>query len=432
MSIYLLTGEQPDAHIDSWEDAACNIGTLGPGEYVLNIAEKLQAEVITANKVHVYSGHALMQGRHWYVDGEGVECLIENGASGVKRNDLIVARYEADVSGMKGISLRTIKGTPTAQTPEDPTYVTADLYANPEAPVNEMPLYRIPIDGLVVGTPVKLFKQASSSGIIADNVDFDGKVFTTTEKSKLSGIASGAQVNPGNATGSAPGLMSNTDKSKLDNIASGAQVNPANVITNGLTGATNRDAALNNFFNYPSTLNATQVAIGVKRGSSWTADTLWGSNKRSTLQLGGGTQVIIAQPVYDDSDSAAANVVVATDGTLRRSTSSKRYKTNIESQVIDPDLMLKLNPRSWIDKEKAKKANKEGTRLDDLSRHTGLIAEELDELPDGNLFVIYDEKGRPDAIAYQNMIVAAASTLQMQEKRIQELEERVLKLDQLL
>lgn len=55
--------------------------------------------------------------------------------------------------------------------------------------------------------------------------------YTTTEKTKLSGIQAGAQVNPGNATTGAAGLMSATDKSKLDGIQSGAQVNPGNATT---------------------------------------------------------------------------------------------------------------------------------------------------------------------------------------------------------
>lgn len=46
--------------------------------------------------------------------------------------------------------------------------------------------------------------------------------YTSAEKAKLSGIEAGAQVNPGNATTSADGLMSSVDKAKLNGIASGA------------------------------------------------------------------------------------------------------------------------------------------------------------------------------------------------------------------
>ena len=46
--------------------------------------------------------------------------------------------------------------------------------------------------------------------------------YTDAEKSKLSGIAAGAQVNPSVATTSADGLMSSSDKTKLDGIEEGA------------------------------------------------------------------------------------------------------------------------------------------------------------------------------------------------------------------
>lgn len=47
--------------------------------------------------------------------------------------------------------------------------------------------------------------------------------YTTAEKNKLAGIAAGAQVNPGNATPSAAGLMSAEDKLKLTNISAQAK-----------------------------------------------------------------------------------------------------------------------------------------------------------------------------------------------------------------
>jgi len=55
------------------------------------------------------------------------------------------------------------------------------------------------------------------------------KNYTATEKTKLAGIASGAQVNPGNATTSTAGLMSAADKTKLDGVASGATANTGTV-----------------------------------------------------------------------------------------------------------------------------------------------------------------------------------------------------------
>jgi hypothetical protein len=74
---------------------------------------------------------------------------------------------------------------------------------------------------------------------LSHNDLFDGKVdkngtdrlMTAAEGTKLSGIADGAQVNPGAATTSEAGLMSAADKTKLNGVAAGAQVNPGAATT---------------------------------------------------------------------------------------------------------------------------------------------------------------------------------------------------------
>jgi hypothetical protein len=45
-------------------------------------------------------------------------------------------------------------------------------------------------------------------------------LMASTDKTKLDGVAAGAQKNPGNATTSVAGLMSATDKAKLDGMSS--------------------------------------------------------------------------------------------------------------------------------------------------------------------------------------------------------------------
>lgn len=66
--------------------------------------------------------------------------------------------------------------------------------------------------------------------------------FTTAEKIKLAGIAAGAQVNHGEATASANGLMTAAMVTKLNGIAAGAQVNPgaATASANGLMSAADK------------------------------------------------------------------------------------------------------------------------------------------------------------------------------------------------
>lgn len=62
-------------------------------------------------------------------------------------------------------------------------------------------------------------------------------LMSAADKTKLDGIAAGAQVNPGDATQSASGLMSSADKTKLDGIAAGATANIGTITEIKMNGA---------------------------------------------------------------------------------------------------------------------------------------------------------------------------------------------------
>lgn len=159
MGIELVTGFTGKAHISSLDVAKFNAGALGPGEYVFAGVkdDKLKATMASSNKVHISSGNAMMQGRHFWVDAAGVDLTVQTGTQGQKRNDLVVARYAKNAStGVESVSLVVIKGTPTTGTPADPSYTRGDIL-NGNALTNDMPLWRIPLNGITVGTPVQLF-----------------------------------------------------------------------------------------------------------------------------------------------------------------------------------------------------------------------------------------------------------------------------------
>lgn len=158
MAIELVTGKKGTVHVDSADDGALYAAIAGKGEYVLDLDDRLACTMTTANKAHVASGHGLMQGRHWLVDAEGVDLTIQNGTQGQKRNDLIVARYECDAKNgnVESVALKVIKGTPTTGTPADPACTRGDILEG-AALVNEQPLWRIPLNGITVGTPIQMF-----------------------------------------------------------------------------------------------------------------------------------------------------------------------------------------------------------------------------------------------------------------------------------
>lgn len=156
-NLHLVTGHSDSAHVTSTDHASLNTAIWGADGCVLNRGQKFATTVISNNLIRIADGDLVMQGRHVRLNtGSYVDVTIENGAQGKNRNDLIVCRYtKNDVSGIEECSLVVIKGTETTGTATDPGYIDGDtLYRDTEA---DFPLYRIPITGLNVGTPVQLF-----------------------------------------------------------------------------------------------------------------------------------------------------------------------------------------------------------------------------------------------------------------------------------
>jgi hypothetical protein len=98
-----------------------------------------------------------------------------------------------------------------------------------------------------------------------------------------------------------------------------------------------------------------------------------------------------SQCVYNATVSSAASVAVGSTGRLYRSTSSRRYKRNIESAEADLGAVDGLGMCTW------EPAESDGEF--DEGRYAGLVAEDVfDAL--GGLYVTLDREGRPDAIEW--------------------------------
>lgn len=157
-NMHLVTGYAGQAHITAADQGSLNAALVGEGSYVLNRGSKLAATVVTNNSITIADGDIMMQGRHARIEeGETVELTIENGSQGNYRNDLIVARYTKNAStGVEDVNLVVIKGTPAESDPADPEYTSGDII-NGNVLTADMPLYRVPLNGLTVQTLVPLF-----------------------------------------------------------------------------------------------------------------------------------------------------------------------------------------------------------------------------------------------------------------------------------
>jgi len=170
--IHLVTGYAGKEHITSADQGSFNAAVMGAGEFVLEGGEQFRCQVISNNKVRIYDGEALMQGRHIKVERNTYEeTTHDNGTQGYQRIDLVVLTYTKDATtGIENVTLDVIKGTPAASNPEVPEYVKGDIL-NLGDLKNQMPLYKIPFDGLSIGEPVAMFKTISTLETMKAEVD---------------------------------------------------------------------------------------------------------------------------------------------------------------------------------------------------------------------------------------------------------------------
>lgn len=187
----LVTGHANKAHATAEQAAGLNAGILGLDDYVLNVHDKFEITVVSANKVTIGTGELVMQGRH-VSQGTPEDLIVTNGSQGQKRNDLIVCRYAKGSQSVESAKLVVVRGTPTTGTPTDPAVNTTSPLDG--GTTYDMPLYRIPLDGITVGTPVPLFNVLRPMSDVWDSLT---QTLITSQYGTVTGVKTGrvAQIN---------------------------------------------------------------------------------------------------------------------------------------------------------------------------------------------------------------------------------------------
>lgn len=165
--VELVTGHANKAHATAEQAAGLNAGILGLDDYVLDVHDKFKLTIVSANKVTIGTGELVMQGRH-VSQGTPEDLIVTNGSQGQKRNDLIVCRYAKGSQSVESAKLVVVRGTPTTGTPTDPTLNTTSPLDG--GATYDMPLYRIPLDGITIGTPVALFNVLKPMSDVWDSL----------------------------------------------------------------------------------------------------------------------------------------------------------------------------------------------------------------------------------------------------------------------
>lgn len=166
----IVIGYQGKDHVKAEQLRRLIAGMAGDGTYVLGTQNELAATMVTANQVRIDTGDIVAAGGAYATVETPETLIIESGATGQKRIDLVVARYEKDAStSVESMELAVVKGTPVSYGDAADPEVQEGSIAAGDSPV-EVPLWRIPIDGLAPGTPEQLFETIPSIDALRDSV----------------------------------------------------------------------------------------------------------------------------------------------------------------------------------------------------------------------------------------------------------------------
>lgn len=183
----IITGYTGKPHVTSEQDRDVNIGVVGEGSYVLQTGMQLAAEVSSNNEIKIRDGVLMHQGCTASIKKNTYDSLIIiNGSQGMKRIDLIVARYEKNQdNGIESLDLKVIQGTPAESTPKVPEYTEGDIQAGDY--VADMPMYQVIIDGLNITEVKKVFEVAPGIDAMKKEIaelNSNFKVYTKSITSK--------------------------------------------------------------------------------------------------------------------------------------------------------------------------------------------------------------------------------------------------------
>jgi hypothetical protein len=99
---------------------------------------------------------------------------------------------------------------------------------------------------------------------------------------------------------------------------------------------------------------------------------------------------------------------------MRLVTSSRKYKADERPAEIDTDALLRIEPKTWLDKSDVEEDP------DTTTRYFGVIAEDLVDLGLGDLLVSFVD-GEPESVHYPQIAVALIPVVKQQAEEIAEL-----------
>jgi hypothetical protein len=132
--------------------------------------------------------------------------------------------------------------------------------------------------------------------------------------------------------------------------------------------------------------------------------------------------------------ASAATCNIDTGGVIRRSTSSIRYKTDVQPHEIDLDALRSLRVVTFLARNEVEEHDRWAERAavggdpepePTVRRYVGVIAEEVHEAGLTEFVAYHDETGEPDSVMYDRFVLGALQLIERQAARIDGLERRI-------
>ena len=130
-------------------------------------------------------------------------------------------------------------------------------------------------------------------------------------------------------------------------------------------------------------------------------------------------------PTYRQTTSAGANVYVDPNGGLLRSSSARKYKTDIQDADNDyGNKLIEFAPQKWIDKAEKKRYEDDPDNNKKPGYYYGLIADDLDAAG-LDMLVNYGSEGEVEGINYDRLAVALLPVIKSLKDQVASLKEQL-------
>ena len=133
------------------QDADLHAGIIGNSAIVLPVGSKCKAEIMSSNKIRVYDGEFISQGRRFNQPyGESADFTLENGSQGTVRYDIIGLKFFRNSEGKEACETFVHKNVGASGTvyEEDIREGATSSYVS---------MYRVKLDGINIDSVTPLF-----------------------------------------------------------------------------------------------------------------------------------------------------------------------------------------------------------------------------------------------------------------------------------